>query len=153
MACVSQQLKRTDHGSDIDFGTPVSHKNRYNQPTMSNKKPMDVVKNNQREESTAHENKLPINLFLTAAEYNKMLITNGRSLRKCSEPPLEDYVGNLEFINDTIFQSCEQKREVMRMRMRNGKEDAQEKGYINFSERKNGKANSVSSNCGCCCCE
>jgi hypothetical protein len=29
-----------------------------------------------------HEYKLPINLFYTATEYNKMLITNGRSIRK-----------------------------------------------------------------------
>ncbi len=40
-------------------------------------------------------NKLPINLFHTSAQYNKMLITNGKSLQKKSQPQIDGFIDNL----------------------------------------------------------
>ena len=53
--------------------------------------------------NTSFENKLPINLLHSAAEYKKMLITNGRCRKKMEESDVEGFVDSLEFINDPIF--------------------------------------------------
>lgn len=42
-----------------------------------------------------YENKLPVNLFHSSTQYNKMLITNGRSIKKQSEPYIDGYIDNL----------------------------------------------------------
>lgn len=77
MACRSEQVKKTQNMDDFYFGTPIANKNQYSELKRST--------NLANEQSTAsHENKLPVNLFYTAAEYNKMLITNGRSIKKKS---------------------------------------------------------------------
>lgn len=59
-------------------------------------------------------NKLPINLFHSSAQYNKMLITKGKSLQKNSEPQIDGFIDSLEFVNENIFQSQEQKDEKRR---------------------------------------
>lgn len=58
--------------------------------------------------NSMHENKLPLNLLHGAAEYNKMLITNGKYVKRGTEDQIEGFIDNLEYLNDDIFQKMQQ---------------------------------------------
>ena len=49
-------------------------------------------------------NKLPLNLFLSPAEYNKTLITYGKNRKKQTPSITDGMVTDLEFVNDKIFE-------------------------------------------------
>ena len=90
-----------------DYDIPLTIYPRYNKLNRSSQRNTNT--NDEIENSSfisSHENKLPVNLFHSATEYNKMLITNGRSIRKSNEPEIEGFLDNLEFINEPIFQTC-----------------------------------------------
>jgi len=48
-------------------------------------------------------NRLPLNLFHSAAEYNKMLITYGKNRRKNFSQITDGLITSLEYVNDRIF--------------------------------------------------
>jgi hypothetical protein len=48
-------------------------------------------------------NKLPLNLFYSAAEYNKMLITNGKNKKKKNNQIIDGIITSLDYVNDHIF--------------------------------------------------
>ena len=45
--------------------------------------------------SQENTNKLPINLFHSSAQYNKMIITNGKCLQKNSQAHIDGFINNL----------------------------------------------------------
>ena len=53
--------------------------------------------------SQENTNKLPINLFHSSAQYNKMIITNGKCLQKNSQAHIDGFINNLQFVNEPIF--------------------------------------------------
>ena len=59
---------------------------------------------------TSFNNKLPINLFHSSAEYNKILITNGKSLKSKEDIQIDGFLDSLEFVNQPLFESEEQKK-------------------------------------------
>ena len=62
-----------------DILNPRFLKNNHSSQGKGNEESMDNC-------SSIHENKLPVNLFHSAAQYNKMLITNGKYVKKAPEP-------------------------------------------------------------------
>lgn len=88
MCIRSGPLKKTSHANQSQFGTPLNNKNLRH---GSGKGQATAYE----ETTTSHQNKLPVNLFYSAAEYNKMLITNGKSIRKRSEPQIQEYIEGL----------------------------------------------------------
>ena len=77
---------------ETNMRTPSAH--NYDIPSVFQSK--DNRRNHSSQRNTndeladsfgsAHENRLPVNLFHSAAEYNRMLITNGRCMKKVEEP-------------------------------------------------------------------
>jgi hypothetical protein len=60
-------------------------------------------------------NKLPLNLFHSAAEYHKMLISNGKSRKKKSSPIIDGIITSLEYVNDHIFEKEREKKAKAKM--------------------------------------
>ena len=92
--------------TDINACTPLNSTNPKNRSSLRNT-------NDELVDSFAslHENKLPVNLFHSAASYNKMLITNGRSVKKVhDDDDLSGFIDNLEYINEPIFYLGQQRR-------------------------------------------
>jgi hypothetical protein len=57
----------------------------------------------QRNSNPDQVNKLPLNLFMSATEYNKMLITYGKNRKRPVSHLNEGFAVNLEYVNDELF--------------------------------------------------
>ena len=62
-----------------------------------------------------NSNKLPVNLFHSAAEYHKMLISIGKSRKKKSSHIIEGIITSLEYVNDRIFEKELEKKAKAKM--------------------------------------
>lgn len=79
--CFSEKHSNAQRSIDLhdhdqyEYGNDLSPKNHHHRQSMN---------------SQPQNNKLPINLFYSAGQYRKMLITNGRSVEK-SQPLIDGF--------------------------------------------------------------
>lgn len=101
---IIQPMKSVSH-SETSYEPEINYKPRYfNNDSMEDEKNLNSTIDHQ-------SNKLPVNLFHSAADYTKMIITYGKNRKKTSSQITDGIITSLEYVNDKIFDQEIQIRE------------------------------------------